>query len=149
NALPAALAPSHSATLHATFAPTVIGTASAAIAIVSDDSAAPLASIALAGTGTAPTVAIAPADVDFGAQVVGHPSALRQIHLANHGPGPLSVPALAITGVQAAQFALVSPPPLPVAVAAGGELVVSLRVTASAVAVAVADLQIATDAAPA
>lgn len=144
--VPLVIAPLSSAPLRATFAPTTVGTAVATVTVISDDATA---TITFAGTGTAPTVSVAPSDLEFGAQVVGHPSALQQLHISNTGSAPLSVTSLAVTGTQASRFALVSPPPLPVTIPAAGELVVSVRVTADATGVAAAALEIKTDATPA
>jgi len=144
--MPVVVAPSSSIPLHVTFTPTAIGSAVATITVVSDDATAP---VSFTGAGTAPSVSVAASDLDFGAQVVGHPSAMQQVHITNTGDGPLMVSSLAITGAPPAGFAIVSRPPLPLAIAAAGELVVSLRVTARSTGVTAADLEIKTDAAPA
>jgi len=143
--MPVVVAPSSTIPLHATFTPTAIGTAFATITMVTDDDAT--ATISFTGTGTAPTVSVAASDLDFGAQVVGHPSAVQQVHITNTGTGPLLVTSLAVTGAQTTRFAIVAPPLLPVAIAAAGELVVSLRATANATGVAASNLEIITDAA--
>jgi len=148
-AVPAVLAPSASAVIHVSYAPTVLGSASATVTVLSDDPTGSAVAVPVTGAGTSPSVAVAPLDLDFGAQVVGHPSALRQVHVTNLGSGPLAVTSLAITGLQASRFALVSPPPMPFAIAAGNEIVLSVRVTPTATGSDSAALEIGTDAAPA
>ena len=147
--VPAVLAPSASATIHVNYAPTVLGTALAAVTVLSDDPAGSTVAVPVTGTGTSPSVAVAPTDLDFGAQVVGHPSALRQVHVTNLGSGPLTVISLALTGAEASRFALVSPPPMPLSIATGNEVVLSVRVTPATTGGDDAALEIGTDAAPA
>jgi len=141
-ALPLVLSPAASTAVRVSFAPTALGTVASSVTVVSD--AAP-AAVPITGTGTSPTIDVTPSDVDFASQIVGHPSALRQVHVANIGSGPLVVTSLAISDPA---FALVSPPPLPATITAGGELVLSIRVTPPATGAITGQLAIATDVSP-
>lgn len=76
-------------------------------------------------TGT-PTMATTPSRLIFN-DVAGTPaSAAKTVTVRNGGSGPLSVSNLAISGTDAAQFRIVSPPGLPATVAAGGSLSLQL-----------------------
>ena len=143
--LPLVLAPSASRVVSVTFSPTILGSVAATIDLLSDDPVTGTVAVPVTGTGVSPTVALAPSDLDFGGQLVGRLSAPRQLHIQNTGSGPLSVVSLALTGAQASSFTFVSPPALPTSIAAGGELVLSLRVTPTAIGALAADLAIGTD----
>ena len=70
-------------------------------------------------TGGSPTMATTPSRLIFN-DVAGTPaSAPKNVTVRNEGTAPLSLSGLAISGTDAAQFRLVSPPSLPATIAAG------------------------------
>jgi hypothetical protein len=144
-AVPLVLAPSASRTVTVTFSPTVLGSASATLDVLSDDPVTGTVAAPLTGAGVSPSVALSPGDLDFGGQLVGRLSAPRQLRIQNTGTGPLAVTSLAIAGAQSSSFTLVSPPALPATIAANAELVLSLRVTPAMIGAHAADLVIGTD----
>ncbi len=143
--LPLVLAPGASRAVAVKYSPTVLGSAQAKISVLSDDLVATTVEVPLTGTGVSPTVAITPSDLDFGGQLVGRPSAPRQVHIQNTGTGPLSVLSLGFAGAQAASFSLASPPVLPASIVPGGELVISVQVTPPVIGAQAADFVIVTD----
>lgn len=66
-------------------------------------SAATTTSISLSGTGQDATATIAPASLDYGAQVVGLAST-KTVTVTNNGPGPLAVRGAAVAGKDAADW---------------------------------------------
>ena len=73
-------------------------------------------------TAGTPTMSTSPSRRIFN-DVVGAPaSAAKTVTVRNEGTAPLSVSSLAISGTDASQFRLVSPPALPASVPAGGSL---------------------------
>ncbi len=143
--LPLVLAPGGSRAVHVTFAPTVLASAAGTLTVLSDDPATPSVAVPITGAGVSPTVALDPATLDFGGQLVGHTSASRTVHVHNTGTGALAVTALAITGAQAAAFTLPSAPSLPASIGPGGTLDVKLAVAPTAAADLAADLEVTTD----
>lgn len=65
--------------------------------------AATTTSISLSGTGQDATATIAPASLDYGAQVVGLAST-KTVTVTNNGPGPLAVRGAAVAGKDAADW---------------------------------------------
>ncbi|MBA3397187.1 MAG: choice-of-anchor D domain-containing protein [Deltaproteobacteria bacterium] len=145
-ALPIVLAPSASRIVNVTFNPTVVRDSSATLDVLSDEPVNGTVALPLTGSGVSPNVALTPGVVDFGGQLVGRPSARRDLKIRNSGGGPLGIVSLAITGAQAASFTLVSPPALPATIAPGAELVLSLRVAVTAIGSHAATIAIGTDA---
>jgi len=90
------------------FVPTSAGTKSANVSI-SDDAAGSPQTIALSGTGTAPTVTLSPPSVAFNSQAVGTRSATSNVQVTNSGTATLSITAIALAGTDSSQFALVAP----------------------------------------
>lgn len=84
--------------------------------------------IAVSGTGTARVISLSPSPLNFG-NVVRNTSDDRTLTIDNSGNLPLTVSALAISGAQANQFSLVSPPATPFDVAAGGSQDLTVRCT--------------------
>ena len=144
-ALPLVLDPGGSANLHVSYDPTVVASESAQLDVTSDDPDDADLVVPLTGLGVSPTVDVAPSAIDFGGQLVGRTSAPRQVTVTNTGTGNLAVTSLAISGATSAVFALVKPPSLPVTIAAGKSLVLSVTVAPTMIAADAADLAVGTD----
>jgi uncharacterized repeat protein (TIGR01451 family) len=101
----AVLAPSASCSIDLAFKPTAIGARSAVLRI-SDDSAGSPHDVSLSGTGTAPIAQVAPTSIDFGTVNTGSSSAHRTVTVTDTGNQALAITAAAITGPNAADFAI-------------------------------------------
>jgi hypothetical protein len=127
------------------FSPTAAQSESGSLTIASNDPLRPSLSVPLSGLGTSGPVSApaltAPASVDFGAATVGQPKDVT-LTLRNTGNAALSITALTLSG---AQFSLVGAPPLPLAIAAGAQQVLNLRMTAVAAGSQTGELRIASN----
>ncbi|WP_242343505.1 choice-of-anchor D domain-containing protein [Anaeromyxobacter terrae] len=97
---PASVAPGGSATFDVTYAPAAEGSlpAGACLAIASNDPVASTVNLGLAGTGATtpvPSIALAPATVDFGAVTVGTSKTLS-VKTENTGNGALTVSSVSL-----------------------------------------------------
>src|SRR5262245_38515084 len=117
-----------SATFDVNFDPSVQGARSCTIRIASNDSNEANFDVAVSGTGTARVIALSPSPLNFG-NVVRNTNDDATLTISNSGNLPLNVTALGISGVQANQFSLVSPPGTPFDVAAGGSQDLTVRCT--------------------
>src|SRR5439155_11804606 len=99
-----------SGTVTVRFKPTAPGSRSALLTL-SDNGGGPH-TVALAGTGTAPSVTFGisqldrPTRVSFGSQPVGSSSVAQTLTVTNGGTAPLTISSVKITGANAADFAL-------------------------------------------
>jgi hypothetical protein len=96
--VPVTLAPGQSSTYTARFAPTVAGTASGQISVVSTASTNPI--VSLSGTGVAPTVAqltVAPSTVNFGSVTVGS-SGTQSVSVSNTGNVDITISQISTSG---------------------------------------------------
>ncbi|HEU0036688.1 MAG TPA: choice-of-anchor D domain-containing protein [Kofleriaceae bacterium] len=143
--LPIVLAPGGSRALSVTYTPSVLGSATASLDVLSDDPVNGTIAVPLAGAGVSATLALSTTAIDFGGQLVGRQSAPREVRIQNSGTGPLAVTGLAIGGAQGASFALASPPVLPATVAPGGELAIAVQIAPSVIGAHTANLVITTD----
>jgi len=103
---PFTVAAAGNCTLDYSFSPSTTGAASQVITLTSD---APLASdsqFTLQGSGIAPGIGISPASLTFGTILVGQTSAAQTLTLSNTGSANLTVGTLALSGANAADFAL-------------------------------------------
>ncbi len=122
------IAPGSSDTFTVDFDPTVQGARSCTVRIASNDSNESQVDIAVSGTGTARVIGLSPSPLNFG-NVVRNASSSQTLTIGNTGNVPLTVSALAISGAQANQFSLVSPPGTPFDVAAGSSQDLTVRCT--------------------
>src|SRR2546426_673652 len=83
----ATLAAGANCVLNLTFTPTAASARTATVTIT-DDAADSPQSVSLAGTGIAPAVTLAPANLAFGTQRVSTPSPVQTVTLTNSGTGP-------------------------------------------------------------
>lgn len=87
-----------------TFAPTASGSRSATINVNDNSSGSPQ-HVSLAGTGIGPMVTLNPTSLSFGNQNVGTTSGGKNIQLKNTGNATLTMSTIAITGLNATDFA--------------------------------------------
>lgn len=122
------LAPAASCFVSVTFTPTAVGPASATMSLASNASNAPIV-FAVGGTGTTDPVAIAAlsaANLDFGIRPIGS-SATLPLTVTNTGGATLSIGTAALSGPQAADFAIVTDGCSGQVVAASGQCVIAIR----------------------
>src|SRR5207302_1802504 len=103
----ATLAAGANCVLNLTFTPTAASARTATVTIT-DDAADSPQSVSLAGTGIAPAVTLAPANLAFGTQRVSTPSPVQTVTLTNSGTAPLSIATAVLGGANAGDFALAS-----------------------------------------
>src|SRR5947209_9607683 len=104
----ATLAAGANCVLNLTFTPTAASARTATLTIT-DDAAGSPQSVSLAGTGIAPAVTLAPANLTFGTQRVSTPSPVQTVTLTNSGTAPLSIATALLGGANAGDFALSFP----------------------------------------
>src|SRR5262249_51351671 len=90
------------------FAPTSPGAKSASVSVADDATGSPQA-VPLTGTGTAPAVTVAPANIAFGNQHTGTSSATTDVTLTNSGTATLNITSITLTGTDPTQFNLGAP----------------------------------------
>src|SRR5216683_4019992 len=90
------------------FSPTTTGAKSANVS-VADDAAGSPQTVPLTGTGTAPSVALVPANIAFGNQPITASSTTIDVTLTNSGTGTLNITSITLTGTDPTQFALGAP----------------------------------------
>lgn len=105
---PVSVAASANCTWSVLFTPTAIGTRTATLTFTDDSNAVTgsTQTVTLTGTGTAPVVVLAPTTVTFPAQAIGTTSAALSGTLTNTGTTALHISNVAITGPNAADFAI-------------------------------------------
>ena len=119
-----------------TFRPGAAGARTATLNIASNvtntwTSAVPLSGNGIGVAPPAPVLSAAPATVAFGNQLVGATSAAQNITVTNTGTAPLTVSAVTVGGVNAADFAATNGCTLAVAPAATCTIAVTARPAAS------------------
>ncbi len=102
NTCSAALAPNATCTINMTFTPASTGAKSASLSITHNGTGSP-SSIALSGTGVAPSIVVSPSSVTFADQLVNTTSAARSITITNTGTANLLVTGVSVSDT--AQFA--------------------------------------------
>jgi YVTN family beta-propeller protein len=100
------LAPGADCIVEVLFLPTSTGAKTASLDFEDDAPGSPQ-SVALAGIGESPVIAIAPARIEFPEQTVGTESAPRAVTVTNGGAVPLQVEGVEVTGQGAGAFAVV------------------------------------------
>lgn len=104
----AVVAPGSSCTFGVSFAPSVVGPASASVSIADDATGSPQV-VGLSGVGTAPAAPVAsisPATIDFGSRLVGTASGPQLVTVTSSGNASLAVSALGVIGVDAGRFTI-------------------------------------------
>src|SRR6185436_4558653 len=112
---PLTLAANASQSVNLTFAPTAPGTFNATWTVASNDAASPK-TISVSGKALAPRLTSAPTSYDFNAVDIAQ-SAQNVFTLTNTGDSTLTVSAISISGPNATEFTLVSPPTTPLSLA--------------------------------
>ncbi len=121
------------ATVQVTFTPAGAGSRSATLAISHNAANSPN-SVALSGTGIAPSANLSASSITFSSQNVGTTSAAKSLTITNSGDADLVISSAVLGGAHAGDFALVSPPSFPKTVTrGGGTLTLNLTFTPSAV----------------
>ncbi len=103
---PFSVAAAGNCTLDYSFSPSAVGAASQVITLTSDAPPAADSQFTLQGSGVAPGIGINPASLAFGNVSVGQTSAAQTVTLENTGSANLTFGALALSGANAAEFAL-------------------------------------------
>ena len=113
-------------TVSVAFRPTSSGAKSAAVTAThnSNNLAGSTSTVALSGTGLAPTAAVTPATLAFGSVTTGTVSTGQTITVSNTGNAPLAVTSIAVTGTNAANFT--AAPTGCASVAAGGSCIINV-----------------------
>ncbi|WP_394835448.1 choice-of-anchor D domain-containing protein [Pendulispora rubella] len=138
---PVDIAPAGRAEIPLGFRPSAIGERNGNAVVTSNDPLEPTARIELTGTGTSPTLRVSPASLPFGDVRTGSAPTSLTVTLANTGTGPLVIPRAAIGGPDAARFTL-SPLNLPLTIAAGDEVQLTVSYAPTAVGANTANLTI-------
>jgi YVTN family beta-propeller protein len=97
-------------TISVTFAPTALGTRTAAVTITDNATGSPH-TITLSGTGTAipaPTVSLSSLSLTFVSQQVNTTSAAQIVTLTNTGNAALSITSIAVTGANSGDYAQIN-----------------------------------------
>jgi len=94
---PASLFAGGTCTLSVAFAPTASGSVSGTITVVDNAGDSPQ-KVSLLGSGSAPSVVLAPSNLSFAATPVGTTSAAQIVALANIGQAPLSLTGIGASG---------------------------------------------------
>ena len=127
-AMPLTLVAGGSTELSVTFTPSTQGAVSGTLTLTTSDKDFSTTTVSLTGTGVKPVLALSPNPLAFGEQRVGVTSAAQKVLVSNAtGSGPIT-----ITGVSVGNggpFALVSPPVMPLTLAAGGSAELSVTFT--------------------
>src|SRR5205807_2622411 len=144
----ATLAAGANCVLGLNFTPTAASAQTATVTIA-DDAADSPQSVSLAGTGIAPAVTLAPANLTFGTQRVSTPSPVQTVTLTNSGTAPLSIATAVLGGANAGDFALASGTTCinGATLAAGANCVLNLTFTPTAASARTATVTITDDAA--
>jgi hypothetical protein len=129
--LPLTLNARQNATFNVKFAPTVGGSVTGTISIITN-AWGPTISISLSGTGTgtAPVDGLSPTSLAFGNQPVGTTSTAQTATLSNTGNAALSITSLVLAGTNASNFAQTNT--CGSSVAAGANCTISVTFTPSA-----------------
>jgi len=133
------VAPGGNCTISISFAPSTTGVQTASV-IITDNAAGSPHTVALKGTGTAPTANLSATTLSFGNQSLRTTSPAQTMTVTNTGDGALNITALALHGANAGDFAETNT--CGSSVAAGASCAVSITFTPSASGNRVASLTI-------
>ncbi len=126
---PATLAVGSNCAIQVTFSPSLGGGAESGTIQIADDAANSPQSFGVSGTGTLPTAALNPNNLNFGEQVILTASVAQTITLTNSGNGPLTINSIAAGG----DFAETNNcPAAPATLAAGSNCAIQVTFTPSA-----------------
>ncbi len=120
------------------------GSRAASLEISSNDAASP-SLVPLSGTGIQPAIAVTPATVAFGEQLVSSIGASRSLTVTNSGSGSLNVGRAVISGAAADDY-LVNDSGCSGGVAPGGECTITVRFAPTASGARAATLEVRSDA---
>jgi hypothetical protein len=106
NTCGSSVAASATCSIDATFTPSATGAKSATVTLV-DDAADSPQTVSLSGQGQlAPTATLSAASLTFSSQLTGSTSAAQSVTLTNNGNATLGITSIALTGTDAADFAV-------------------------------------------
>ncbi|MGD0696242.1 MAG: FG-GAP-like repeat-containing protein [Terriglobia bacterium] len=128
-----------SCTISVTFTPSSTGTRSGSVKITDNAGGSPQ-SVALTGTGVAPTFSASVASLSFGNQFVGTTSTSQTVTVTNTGTAMLVIGSVAIGGANASEFSLATNSCSGASIAPAATCAVSVTFTPSAAAPASASL---------
>jgi hypothetical protein len=146
-AIPGTVAPGASCTIAIAFRPTAGGARAASLSIAHNAAGSP-GTVSMSGTGSTvpqPSIALSAAALDFGAVIVGTPSAARTITVSNPGNATLTLGTIAPTGANAGDFAR-SGGTCAASVAAGASCTIDVVFTPAALGARAAALSIVSNA---
>ena len=105
--LPAPTAPATSTTctISVTFRPAATGARAGSISISTNNTANPILTVAMTGTGVAPVAGVAPTTLTFASQQVATTSAAQAVTLTNTGTAALTINTIGFTGTNPGDFA--------------------------------------------
>ncbi len=127
------------------FAPTTIGTKTAAIEFISNDPDDSPLDVPLAGIGVLPDIAVSPLTVTFDSVLVGD-SSFSILQIFNTGSAPLTISDTSLNGANRNLFTIVEMPPLPIVIPPDSNFVVWLiRFIPDSVGNKLASLQVFSD----
>ncbi|WP_394845977.1 choice-of-anchor D domain-containing protein [Pendulispora brunnea] len=138
---PVEIVPNGRADIPLGFRPSAIGARNGNAVLTSNDPLEPTARVELTGTGTSPTLKVTPASLPFGDVRTGSTPSQKTVTLENTGTGPLIVSRAAISGPDAARFAL-SAVNLPLTIGAGDSVDLTVSYAPTAVGANAANLTI-------
>jgi hypothetical protein len=118
-----------SCTISITFTPGATGARSASVT-VTDNAGSNPQTVALTGTGVAPSITLNPGSIDFGSQNVQSSSAVQKVTLTDSGTAPLTISNIALSGTNASDFAQTNT--CGSSVAAGASCTISITFTPGA-----------------
>ena len=138
---PLDIAPGARSDIPIAFRPSAIGARSGNVVLTSNDPIEPTARLQLTGTGTSPTLSVTPTSLPFGDVRTGSTPSEKTVTLANTGTGPLVISRAALGGPDAARFTL-SAVTLPLTIAAGSDVALTVRYAPTVVGSNTANLTI-------
>jgi hypothetical protein len=140
------LAAGASCTVNVTFSPGAAGSRAASVR-VSDNASDSPQSVALSGTGTAPSASLSPSSLSFGSQLVGTTSSAQSVTLTNSGNAALSISNIAVSGTNSGDFTETDNCPTGSStLAAGSSCTISVTFTPSATGARSASVQLSDNA---
>ncbi|PYV19321.1 MAG: hypothetical protein DMG21_01985, partial [Acidobacteria bacterium] len=98
------LAANSSCAINVTFTPTAVGSRTGTLMVTDSASGSPQ-TVSLSGTGLGPNVTLSPGSLSFSSQDIGTTSSAKTLTLTSSGNQPLSISSIALSGVNAGDFA--------------------------------------------
>ncbi|HVZ60380.1 MAG TPA: choice-of-anchor D domain-containing protein, partial [Terriglobales bacterium] len=138
--LPITVEPSSTLVINVIFNPKATGPRSSALILTHNAPGSP-SSISLSGNGTQPVINLSVPSIAFNIQDVNTTSPASVVTASNTGTGSLIISGLSITGLNAGDFSITSPP-LPISIAPGASADIQIAFTPKATGARAASLSI-------